>query len=63
MPKRKPLWFMIDQDLADRLEANKVKMDVSVAEQIRRAIRYWLESNEWLIVGRTRRTRGPDMLD
>jgi hypothetical protein len=38
---------MLDLELADRLEGMKAKTGMSIAEQIRRAIRFWLESQEW----------------
>jgi hypothetical protein len=38
---------MLDLELADRLDAMKSRTGLSVAEQIRRAIKYWLESQEW----------------
>ena len=38
---------MIDPELLDRLRAMKARTGVSDSEQIREAIRMWLESREW----------------
>jgi hypothetical protein len=62
MAKKKPCWFMLDQDLADRLESTKAQTGLPIAEQIRQSIRYWLESREWT-VGRRRRERRGDLID
>ena len=45
---------MIDMELADRLEGMKARTGISTAEQIRRAIRYWLESQEWPVAKQSR---------
>jgi len=39
--------FMIDPDLLDRLRRMKLRTGLSESEQIRQAIRWWLESREW----------------
>jgi hypothetical protein len=62
MAKRKPCWFMLDLDLVDRLESTKARTGLPVAEQIRRSIRYWLESQEWT-VGRKRPHPRVDVID
>ena len=49
---------MIDLELADRLDAMKARTGVSVAELIRRAIRHWLESQEWPVTRRSVSGRG-----
>jgi hypothetical protein len=54
MTNKKPCWFMLDMELADRLEGMKARTGISTAEQIRRAIRYWLESQEWPVTKRPR---------
>ena len=45
-PDRKAYTFNIDNDLADGLDEVKERDGVSVSEQIRRAIRAWLESKD-----------------
>ena len=47
MGQKKRFAFMIDRELLERLEAIKARTDVSHAEQIRRAIHMWLNSQEW----------------
>jgi hypothetical protein len=44
MGLRKRCRFMIDNNIAIRLETNRSRTGLSMAEQIRRAIDYWLES-------------------
>jgi len=44
---KKRVSFMIDPELLDRLRAMKARTGVSDSEQIREAIRMWLDSNEW----------------
>ena len=53
---------MLDLDLVDRLESTKARTGLPVAEQIRRSIRYWLESQEWT-VGRKRPHSRVDVID
>jgi Arc/MetJ-type ribon-helix-helix transcriptional regulator len=45
-PDRKAYTFNIDNDLADGLDEVKERDGISVSEQIRRAIRAWLESKD-----------------
>jgi hypothetical protein len=45
-PDRKPYTFYIDTDLAEGLDDVKERDGISVSEQIRRAIRVWLESKD-----------------
>ena len=44
---KKRVSFMIDPELLDRLRAMKARTGVSDSEQIREAIRMWLDSKEW----------------
>ena len=62
MAKKKPCWFMIDQELSDRLESTRARTGLSVAEQIRRAVRYWLDAREWPVTRRRPHTRS-DIID
>jgi hypothetical protein len=39
--------FMIERELLDRLRSMKSRTGLSDSEQIRRAIRMWLESRQW----------------
>jgi hypothetical protein len=57
MANKKPFWFMLDVDLAQRLEGAKAKTGLSIAEQIRLAIRSWLEAHEWQVTPRLPRGR------
>lgn len=43
-PRRKLFNFVIDEDLAEGLKAIKERVGISESEQVRRAIRMWLES-------------------
>ena len=38
---------MIEPDLLERLRAIKARTGISESEQVRRGIRWWLESREW----------------
>lgn len=38
--------FRMEQELLDRLQAHKVQSGVPVSEQVRRAIRAWLDAQE-----------------
>jgi hypothetical protein len=38
---------MIEPDLLDRLRSMKLRTGLSESEQIREAIRMWLDSREW----------------
>ncbi len=57
MANRKPFWFMLDADLAERLHGAKAKTGQSIAEQIRLAIRSWLEAHDWQVTPRLPRKR------
>jgi hypothetical protein len=39
--------FTIKADLLERLQAMKARTGLSAAEQIRQAIRWWLDSRQW----------------
>ncbi len=52
MSDRKACWFMIDKDLADRLQGAKARSGLSVSEQIRLAVRDWLDRKEWEVAHR-----------
>jgi Ribbon-helix-helix protein, copG family len=43
--------FMIDSDTVDRLKAIKARSGLSESEQVRRALRFWLQSFGWPIGG------------
>lgn len=49
--------FRMEQELLDRLQAHKQASGVPVSEQVRRAIRMWLESQG--VDVKTRRNRVP----
>ena len=38
---------MLDRDLLERLESIKARTGISHSEQIRQAIRMWIDSREW----------------
>jgi metal-responsive CopG/Arc/MetJ family transcriptional regulator len=44
---KKRVSFLIDPDLFDRLRAMRARTGLSDSEQIREAIRMWLDSREW----------------
>jgi len=46
---KKRFTFMIDLDLLDRIRSIKSRTGISDSEQIRQAIRMWLESRDWPI--------------
>lgn len=48
---------MIDPELLERLQAMKARTGLAESEQIRQAIRWWLESREWPVKG-SRRNAG-----
>jgi metal-responsive CopG/Arc/MetJ family transcriptional regulator len=52
---KKRLSFLIDLELLDRLRWIKTRTGLSDSEQIRRAIRMWLESREWPARGAAKR--------
>ena len=39
--------FMIDRNLLHRLRAVQARTGLSVAEQIREGVRWWLEARQW----------------
>lgn len=43
-PKERVLTVRIDDDLSDAMEALRVKHGTPISEQVRRALRLWLES-------------------
>lgn len=45
--RKKRFTFMIEPDLLERLHAMKARTGLSDSEQIRQAIRNWLETREW----------------
>jgi hypothetical protein len=53
--KRERRTFLIDPEAGDQLKAIKARSGLSESEQVRRAIRLWLQSFEWPI----RRRREP----
>ena|SRR5947199_10789539 len=53
--EKKRFAFMIERTLLDRLESIKARTGLSHSEQIRQAIRMWLDSREWPV----RRTSEP----
>jgi len=46
---RKRCRFMIDNNIAIRLETNRARTGLSMAEQIRRAIQLWLETENDIV--------------
>ena len=47
MNRKKRFTFMIEPDLLEQLRAIKARTGMSDSEQIRQAIRNWLETREW----------------
>ena len=47
MADKKRFAFMLDRDLLERLESIKARTGISHSEQIRQAIRMWIDSREW----------------
>jgi metal-responsive CopG/Arc/MetJ family transcriptional regulator len=45
--RKKRFTFLIEPDLLERLRAMKLRTGLSDSEQIRQAIRSWLEAREW----------------
>jgi metal-responsive CopG/Arc/MetJ family transcriptional regulator len=45
--RKKRCTFTIEQEMLERLRAMKVRTGMSESEQIRQAIRSWLDSREW----------------
>jgi hypothetical protein len=58
MGLRKRCRFMIDNNIAIRLEANRARTGLSMAEQIRRAVQLWLETEN--VVERVPKRHGTD---
>jgi len=52
--ERVPCRCVIDEDLANRLAATRAQTGLSVAEQIRRGIKMWLDAREWPIASAKR---------
>jgi hypothetical protein len=52
MPAKKRCSFMIDRELLERLREVQSRTGLSVAQQIREGVRWWLESREWPPGGR-----------
>ena len=53
-PERVACRCVIDEDLANRLAATRAQTGLSMAEQIRRGIKMWLDAREWPIAPRKR---------
>ena len=47
MSEKKRFAFMIERSVLMRLESIKARTGLSHSEQIRQAIRMWLDSREW----------------
>ena len=47
MIRKKRCTFMIEPDVLDRLRSIAARTGLSLSEQIRQGIRWWLESREW----------------
>lgn len=47
MAKKQRRTFMIEPELLERLRSMKTRTGLSESEQIRQAIRWWLEAREW----------------
>jgi hypothetical protein len=43
--------FLIESDILDRLTSIDARTGLSKSEQIRKGVRWWLESREWPIRG------------
>jgi hypothetical protein len=54
--RKKRFTFMIEPELLDRLRAIKDRTGMTDSEQIRQAIRNWLETREWPIRRADKRT-------
>ena len=46
MAQKKRCRFLIDEETANRLEAMRSRTGLSIAEQIRRALGFWLERDD-----------------
>jgi metal-responsive CopG/Arc/MetJ family transcriptional regulator len=49
--RKKRCTFTIEPDLLERLRSMKVRTGISESEQIRQAIRSWLDSRDWPVGG------------
>jgi len=49
--RKKRCTFTIEPDLLERLRSIKARTGMSESEQIRQAIRSWLDSREWPVGG------------
>ena len=47
MIRKQRFTFMIEPDLLERLRSIAARTSLSLSEQIRQGIRWWLESREW----------------
>jgi predicted transcriptional regulator len=47
MIRKQRFTFMIEPDLLERLRSIATRTSLSLSEQIRQGIRWWLESREW----------------
>jgi Ribbon-helix-helix protein, copG family len=54
--------FMIDSDTVDRLKAIKARSGLSESEQVRRALRFWLQSFGWPIGGEVSQPAAEDSM-
>lgn len=57
---KKRVSFLIEPDLLDALRSLKARTGISESEQIRQAIRMWLDSREWPSRHETRVRRHDD---
>jgi len=46
MAQKKRCRFLIDEETASRLEAMRARTGLSIAEQVRRALGFWLELDD-----------------
>jgi hypothetical protein len=47
MSRKQRCTFMIEPDVLERLRSIAARTGLSLSEQIRQGIRWWLESREW----------------
>ena len=57
LSRKKRVAFVIEPDVLERLRAMAARTSLSTAEQIRQAIRSWLEAREWPVRRGDRRAR------
>ena len=55
MIRKKRCTFTIEPEMLERLRSMKARTGMSESEQIRQAIRSWLESREWPVGGYARK--------